>query len=73
MTRPAQLSVRAAATRAGVSGAYIRAEIAAGRLVATKPGTEWLIEQRDFAAWLANPRRGTRTGRGTDGTGNEDR
>jgi excisionase family DNA binding protein len=63
MTRRAYLTVRDGAARAGCDPSYLRHEIAAGRLVATKVGRDWLIEQRDFAAWLANPRRGTRSGR----------
>jgi excisionase family DNA binding protein len=59
------LTVREAAQRAGVSGAYVRAEIAAGRLAAIRPegGTYWIINEREFERWLANPRRGTRSGK----------
>jgi excisionase family DNA binding protein len=64
------ISVKEAARRAGVNVSYIRAEIAAGRLRAEKPGTEWIISERAFAAWLRNPRRGTRSAR--RGTGNEE-
>ena len=65
------LSISDAAQRAGVNVSYVRAEIKAGRLQAEKPGTEWLIRGVDFAAWLANPRRGTRSGR-ADGARSEE-
>lgn len=65
------LSVRDAAARAGVTERYVRADIAAGRLAATKVGRDWLIEPRAFSAWLRNPRRGTRSAK-RGGTGNEE-
>lgn len=71
MTRRALISAREAAARAECNVSYIRAEIAAGRLRATKPGTEWVIDEADFAAWLRNPRRGTRSAK-RGGTGNEE-
>lgn len=73
MTRFAYLTVREAAQRAGVSGAYVRAEIAAGRLAAIRPagGTYWIISERAFETWLRNPRRGTRSAKRQTGTKGE--
>lgn len=60
-TLPALLTVTQAAERAAVTVRYIRAEIAAARLPAHKLGAQWVIAAADFAAWMANPRRGSRS------------
>jgi hypothetical protein len=64
----AMLSVTEAAERAGYYGetlptgrAYIKAEIGAKRLAATKQGKQWSIREDDLLEWLANPRRGSRS------------
>ena len=48
------------AEEAGVSARYVRADIKAGILKATRPGHEWLIMTEDARQWLANPKRGSR-------------
>lgn len=53
-------TVTQAATLAACNVAYIRAEIAAGRLPAEKVGSQWIIARVDFDAWMANPKRGSR-------------
>lgn len=58
------VSVKQAADEAGVSVSYVGAEIRAGRLPATKIGrAAWAIRGDDLRAWLANPRRGSRSKR----------
>ena len=59
-TLPALLTVTQAATAAACTDRYIRAEIAAGRLPASKLGAQWVIAREAFTAWMANPRRGSR-------------
>ena len=54
------LTVAQAAQEAECNRVYITAEIRAGRLLAEKIGSQWLIDRKDFARWMANPRRGTR-------------
>lgn len=57
----ARISASDAAERAGVSRAYIKAEIARGNLAATKNITgAYEIQMDDFKAWMGNPRRGSR-------------
>lgn len=56
------ISVTEAAARSGLTRTYIKAEIVAGRLPATKNATGgYEIAETDFAAWMANPRRGQRS------------
>lgn len=54
------ISVTEAANETTFNRSYIKAEIAAGRLPATKVGHYWTIDRADFDAWLSNPRRGSR-------------
>lgn len=55
------LSVTDVAARAHVSRRYVLAEITAGRLQAQKVGRQYVILFTDFAAWMDNPRRGSRS------------
>lgn len=51
-------SVTEAARHASVSAAFIRMEILAGNLPASKIGSQWVITRRALVAWMADPRRG---------------
>jgi excisionase family DNA binding protein len=55
------ITVTQAAAFSGFNRAYIGAEIRAGRLVATKVGNQYVIEQAAFTAWMSKPRRGSRS------------
>lgn len=59
MTSNNLLTVTQAATLAACNRSYIKAEIAAGRLPASKIGSQWIIAAADFEAWMANPKRGS--------------
>lgn len=57
-----KLSVTDAAKAARVTRAYIKAEIAAGRLAAAKNATgDYEITMAAFRRWMDNPRRGSRS------------
>jgi len=46
------LTCEQAAQEYGASPRYIRSEIQLGRLKARKIGRDWVIERRDFRAWM---------------------
>lgn len=54
------LSLADAARMAGMSDAYLRQEVANGRLNPTGTGKNRRISWRQFREWMSNPRRGSR-------------
>lgn len=58
---PYYFSITEVAENAGVGRQYVKDEVRRGNLPAVKVGRQYQIEFRDFEAWMANPRRGSRT------------
>lgn len=55
------LSVSQLASRAGVDRSAVLRDIQAGRLLAEKIGSQYIIAADAAATWLANPQRGSRS------------